>query len=204
MPSNQSTTLGAETPINVTRLAMWKKTGDSAYSTVLDFDQRFMSFQDSVEYVKAPLYGCGKLQRTVSKPTQGALNLNIHALNGTERRDVLGETYDNTTSTATLTGTETKPELIVALAEETPDGNWNLYKYYNVQFDEGQRGTAQIEGSNMSFATTTLNGIYRRNETVGKMRDIQFGVSPSTTAGITTINTWFTTAVAGSSSSSTT
>ena len=56
MPSNQSTTLGAETPINVTRLAIWKKTGDSTYSTVLDFDQRFMSFQDSPEYAKAQNY----------------------------------------------------------------------------------------------------------------------------------------------------
>lgn len=196
-PSTQGTTLGTETPINVVRLAMWVRVTTTTYKPVIDFDQRVMSFQDSLEYAKAQLYGCGKLQRTVSKPTQGALTLNIHALKGNERNDILGETFDSNTNIATVKGdgTEIKPELIVALAEEVAGGHWNLYKYYNVEFEEGQHSTAQVEGSNISFATTTLNGIYRRNETVGKMRDILYDIPTTTEDGSATIESWFTTAV---------
>ena len=87
-PSTQGTTLGARTPINVVRLAAWKITeteNGESYGNVIDFDKRFMSYTDNLTFASAPLYGCGELMDSVSKPTQGALVLNIHALKASER-----------------------------------------------------------------------------------------------------------------------
>ena len=176
-PSTQGTTLGAKTPINVKRLAMWKiteGTSSDTYGTVIDFDKRLMNFEDTLTTARAELYGCGELMEVVSKPTSGALNIGIHALNVSERAAIFGETA--TTDTATLKGDEVSPYMVVALAEELPNGHWNLYKYYKAQFTPGQKRTVQTEGSNITFSTDTLNGTYFRNGRVGKMRDIKFDV----------------------------
>lgn len=194
-PSTQGTTLGARTPINVKRLAMWKiteGTSSDTYGSVIDFDKRFMSYTDDLATASAQLYGCGELMDSVTKPTQGALNLNIHALNAAERGSILGETVS--TDTATLTGSEIAPFMVVALAEELPDGHWNLYKYYKVQFTQAQRG-AQQNDSGVTFSTTSVAGTYIKNSRVGKMRDIKFDVDPTTDEGSAAIEAWFTTAV---------
>lgn len=194
-PSTQGQTLGARTPINVKRLAMWKITeGTSAdtYGTVIDFDKRFMSYTDDVAFATAQLYGCGELMDSVSKPTQGNLVLNIHALKASERGDVLGETTG--ADSATLTGGEIAPYMVTALAEELPNGHVNLYKYYKVKFTQGQGGTQQSE-TGVTFSTTSLNGVYIKNGRVGKMRDIKFDVDPTTEEGSALYESWFTTAV---------
>lgn len=194
-PSTQGTTLGARTPINVCRLGMWKITeGTEAdtYGSVLDFDKRFMSYTDNLTYASAPLYGCGELMDSVSRPSQGALGLNVHAVTAAERAAIFGETPAN--GTVTLKGTETSPFMVVALAEELPNGHWNLYKYYKVQFTPGQVSTQQTD-TGITFSTMTLNGIYIKNGTVGKMRDSKFDVDPTTEEGSAAIEAWFTTAV---------
>lgn len=194
-PSTQGTTLGARTPINVKRLAMWKiteGTSSDTYGSVIDFDKRFMSYTDDLATASAQLYGCGELMDSVTKPTQGALNLNIHALNAAERGSILGETVS--TDTATLAGSEIAPFMVVALAEELPNGHWNLYKYYKVQFTQAQRG-AQQNDSGVTFSTTSVAGTYIKNGRVGKMRDIKFDVDPTTDEGSAAIEAWFTTAV---------
>ena len=194
-PSTQGTTLGARTPINVKRLAMWKiteGTSSDTYGSVIDFDKRFMSYTDDLATASAQLYGCGELMDTVTKPTQGTLTLNIHALNAAERGSILGETVS--TDTATLTGSEIAPFMVVALAEELPNGHWNLYKYYKVQFTQAQRG-AQQNDSGVTFSTTSVAGTYIKNGRVGKMRDIKFDVDPTTDEGSADIEAWFTTAV---------
>ena len=194
--STQGTTLGVKTPINVKRLAMWKITectSSDTYGTVIDFDKRLMNYQDSLSVARAELYGYGELMETVSKPTSGALTIGIHALKPAERGAIFGETIG--TDTATLKGEEVSPYMVVALAEELPNGHWNLYKYYKTQFAPGQSGAAQVEGSNITFSTTTLNGTYIKNGRVGKMRDIRFDVDPTSDDGSAAIETWFTTAV---------
>lgn len=194
-PSTQGTTLGARTPINVVRLAAWKITeteSGESYGNVIDFDKRFMSYADNLTFASASLYGCGELMDSVSKPTQGELVLNIHALKASERANVLGETVSG--NQATLTGNENAPVMVVALAEELPNGHLNLYKYYKVQFTEGQKGTQQTE-TGVTFSTATLNGTYRKNSVVGKMRDILFDVDPTTEEGSTVFESWFTVAV---------
>lgn len=194
-PSTQGTTLGERTPINVTRLAMWKiteGTSSDTYGSVLDFDKRFMSYTDELTVATAQLYGCGELMDSVSKPTQGNLVLNIHALKAAERAAVLGETVAD--SVATLKGNELSSYMVVALAEELPNGHWNLYKYYKVQFTQAQRGAQQAD-TGTTFSTTSLNGTYIKNGTVGKMRDIKFDVDPTTEEGSAAIEAWFTTAV---------
>lgn len=194
-PSTQGTTLGARTPINVKRLAMWKiteGTSSDTYGTVIDFDKRFMSYTDDLATASAQLYGCGELMDTVTKYTQGTLTLNIHALSASERGSILGETV--ATDTATLTGSEVAPFMVVALAEELPNGHWNLYKYYKAQFAQAQRG-AQQNDSGVTFSTTSIAGTYIKNGRVGKMRDIKFDVDPTTDEGSAAIEAWFTTAV---------
>lgn len=194
-PSTQGTTLGARTPINVKRLAMWKiteGTSSDTYGSVIDFDKRFMSYTDDLATASAQLYGCGELMDSVTKPTQGTLTLNIHALKAAERGSILGETVS--TDTATLTGSEIAPFMVVALAEELPNGHWNLYKYYKVQFTQAQRG-AQQNDSGVTFSTTSVAGTYIKNGRVGKMRDIKFDVDPTTDEGSAAIEAWFTTAV---------
>lgn len=194
-PSTQGTTLGARTPINVKRLAMWKiteGTSSDTYGSVIDFDKRFMSYTDDLATASAQLYGCGELMDSVTKPTQGTLTINIHALNAAERGSILGETVS--TDTATLTGSEIAPFMVVALAEELPNGHWNLYKYYKVQFTQAQRG-AQQNDSGVTFSTTSVAGTYIKNGRVGKMRDIKFDVDPTTDEGSAAIEAWFTTAV---------
>lgn len=194
-PSTQGTTLGARTPINVKRLAMWKiteGTSSDTYGTVIDFDKRFMSYTDNLATASAQLYGCGELMDTVTKPTQGTLTLNIHALSASERGSILGETV--TTDTATLTGSEVAPFMVVALSEELPNGHLNLYKYYKAQFAQAQRG-AQQNDSGVTFSTTSIAGTYIKNGRVGKMRDIKFDVDPTTDEGSAAIEAWFTTAI---------
>ena len=193
--STQNRTLGERTPINVKRLAMWKiteGTSEDTYSSVIDFDMRFMSYTDEVAVATAQLYGCGELMDAVSKPTQGNLVLNIHALKAAERASILGETVAS--DTATLKGSELSAYMVVALAEELPNGHWNLYKYYKAQFTQGQRGAQQTD-SGVTFSTTTLNGTYFKNGRVGKMRDIKFDVDPNSDEGSAAIEAWFTTAV---------
>lgn len=194
-PSTQGQTLGARTPINVVRLAMWKiteGTTEDTYGSVIDFDKRFMSYTDDVTIATAQLYGCGELMDSVSRPTQGALVLNVHALKASERADILGETVAS--DTATLTGKEVAPYMVVALAEELRNGHLNLYKYYKTQFAQGQIGTQQTD-TGVTFSTTSLNGTYIKNGRVGKMRDIKFDVDPTTDDGSAAIESWFTTAV---------
>ena len=174
---------------------MWKiteGTSSDTYGSVIDFDKRFMSYTDDLATASAQLYGCGELMDTVTKPTQGTLTLNIHALSASERGSILGETV--TTDTATLTGSEVAPFMVVALAEELPNGHWNLYKYYKVQFTQAQRG-AQQNDSGVTFSTTSVAGTYIKNGRVGKMRDIKFDVDPTTDEGSAAIEAWFTTAV---------
>ena len=194
-PSTQGTTLGVKTPINVKRLAMWKiteGTSSDTYGTVIDFDKRFMNYQDSLSVARGELYGCGELMETVSKPTSGALTIGIHALKPSERDAIFGETV--ATDTATLKGEEVSPYMVVALAEELPNGHWNLYKYYKAQFTQAQRG-AQQNDSGVTFSTTSVAGTYIKNGRVGKMRDIKFDVDPTTDEGSAAIEAWFTTAV---------
>lgn len=194
-PSTQGQTLGARTPINVKRLAMWKiteGTSSDTYGSVLDFDKRFMSYTDNLNVATAQLYGCGELMDSVSKPTQGQLVLNIHALKASERSAILGETVS--TDTATLTGAEISPYMVVALAEELPNGHWNLYKYYKTQFAPGQVGAQQTD-SGVTFSTTSITGTYIKNGRVSKMRDIKFDVDPTTDEGSAAVEAWFTTAV---------
>ena len=194
-PSTQGTTLGARTPINVKRLAMWKiteGTSSDTYGSVLDFDKRFMSYTDNLSTATAQLYGCGELMDTVTKPTQGALTINVHALKAAERSSILGETVSS--DTATLTGAELAPYMVVALAEELPNGHWNLYKYYKAQFSQAQLGSQQTD-TGVTFSTTSLTGTYIKNGRVGKMRDIKFDVDPTTDEGSAAIEAWFTTAV---------
>ena len=194
-PSTQGQTLGARTPINVARLAMWKITEgntEDTYGPVIDFDKRFMSYTDDVATATAPLYGCGELMDSVSKITQGNLVLNVHALKASERGAVLGETVAS--DTATLTGKEVAPYMVVALAEELPNGHVNLRKYYKTQFTQGQIGTQQTD-TGVTFSTTSLNGTYIKNGRVGKMRDIKFDVDPTTEEGSAIYESWFTTAV---------
>ena len=186
-PSTQGQTLGARTPINVKRLAMWKiteGTSSDTYGSVLDFDKRFMSYTDNLNVATAQLYGCGA--------TQGQLVLNIHALQASERSAILGETVS--TDTATLTGAEISPFMVVALAEELPNGHLNLYKYYKTQFAPGQVGAQQTD-SGVTFSTTSITGTYIKNGRVGKMRDIKFDVDPTTDDGSAAVEAWFTTAV---------
>ena len=194
-PSTQGTTLGVKTPINVKRLAMWKiteGTSSDTYGSVIDFDKRFMSYTDSLSTATAQLYGCGELMDTVTKPTQGALTINVHALKAAERSSILGETVSS--DTATLTGAELAPYMVVALAEEVSNGHWNLYKYYKAQFSQAQLGSQQTD-TGVTFSTTSLTGTYIKNGRVGKMRDIKFDVDPTTDEGSAAIETWFTTAV---------
>ena len=194
-PSTQGTTLGERTPINVKRLAMWKiteGTSSDTYSSVIDFDMRFMSYTDEPVVTNAQLYGCGEVMDMVSRTTQGNLVLNIHALKAAERAAILGETVAS--DTATLKGSELSAYMVVALAEELPNGHWNLYKYYKAQFTQGQRGAQQTD-SGVTFSTTTLNGTYFKNGRVGKMRDIKFDVDPGSDEGSAAIEAWFTTAV---------
>lgn len=194
-PSTQGQTLGVRTPINVVRLAMWKiteGTTEDTYGSVIDFDKRFMSYTDDVTIATAQLYGCGELMDSVSRPTQGALVLNIHALKASERADILGETVAS--DTATLTGKEVAPYMVVALAEELPNGHVNLHKYYKTQFAQGQIGTQQTD-TGVTFSTTSLNGTYIKNGRVGKMRDIKFDVDPTTEEGSAIYESWFTKAV---------
>lgn len=194
-PSTQGQTLGVRTPINVVRLAMWKiteGTTEDTYGSVIDFDKRFMSYTDDVTIATAQLYGCGELMDSVSRPTQGALVLNIHALKASERADILGETVAS--DTATLTGKEVAPYMVVALAEELPNGHVNLHKYYKTQFAQGQIGTQQTD-TGVTFSTTSLNGTYIKNGRVGKMRDIKFDVDPTTEEGSAIYESWFKTAV---------
>lgn len=202
-PATQGKVCGAATPINVHRLAMWKRvvpgtpgTSQDQFDSVHDFDQRFMTFNDSLEFAKAELSGCGTVQKTVSRPVRGNLTLNIHAVTGDEKNFLFAQSYDSTNKISTLTGVEASlPVLAVALAEELDDGHLNLYKYYNVQFTEGDHSIQQIEGNNITFSTTTLNGVYTRNETIGKMRDIMYDVDPSTAAGQLIVDKWFTVVV---------
>ena len=194
-PSTQGTTLGARTPMNVKRLAMWKiteGTSSDTYGSVIDFDKRFMSYTDNLSTATAQLYGCGELMDTVTKPTQGALTINVHALKAAERSSILGETVSS--DTATLTGAELAPYMVVALAEELPNGHWNLYKYYKAQFSQAQLGSQQTD-TGVTFSTTSLTGTYVKNGRVGKMRDIKFDVDPTTDEGSSAIEAWFTTAV---------
>ena len=194
-----------ETPINVKRLAMWSVTEGNVpdntsivqdVSQVIDFDKRLMNYSDQPQTASAQLYGCGDLARNISRITGGTLSIGIHALSADERSTIFGET--TTTQTAgklsTLTGHETSKYLIVAIAEELPNGNLNLRKYYHVEFRPGQSGTAQMEGSNITFSTSTLEGTYFRNEALDKIRDILFNVDPSVPASATAIESWFTTA----------
>lgn len=195
-PSTQGTTLGARTPINVTRLAMWKiteGTSSDTYGSVIDFDKRFMTYDDNLSSASAQLYGCGELMDTVTKPTQGAITYNIHALKASERAAIFDETVSS--DTATLKGTEISPYLVCAHAEELRNGHWNLYKYYKVQFQPGQISAQQVDGNNITFSTTSLSGTYIKNGRVGKMRDIKFDVDPTTDEGSAAIEAWFTTAV---------
>lgn len=194
-PSTQGTTLGARTPMNVKRLAMWKiteGTSSDTYGSVIDFDKRFMSYTDNLSTATAQLYGCGELMDTVTKPTQGALTINVHALKAAERSSILGETVSS--DTATLTGAELAPYMVVALAEEVSGGHWNLYKYYKAQFSQAQLGSQQTD-TGVTFSTTSLTGTYIKNGRVGKMRDIKFDVDPTTDEGSAAIEAWFTTAV---------
>lgn len=194
-PSTQGTTLGARTPMNVKRLAMWKiteGTSSDTYGPVIDFDKRFMSYTDNLSTATAQLYGCGELMDTVTKPTQGALTINVHALKAAERSSILGETVSS--DTATLTGAELAPYMVVALAEEVSNGHWNLYKYYKAQFSQAQLGSQQTD-TGVTFSTTSLTGTYIKNGRVGKMRDIKFDVDPTTDEGSAAIEAWFTTAV---------
>lgn len=194
-PSTQGQTLGARTPINVKRLAMWKiteGTSSDTYGSVLDFDKRFMSYTDNLNVATAQLYGCGELMDSVTKITQGALAINIHAFKASERAALFDETV--ATDTATLKGTEISPYMVVALAEELPNGHWNLYKYYKTQFAPGQTGSQQSD-TGVTFSTTTINGTYIKNGRVGKMRDIKFDVDPTTDEGSAAVEAWFTIAV---------
>ena len=194
-PSTQGTTLGARTPINVARLAMWKiteGTSSDTYGSVLDFDKRFMTYDDQLATATAQLYGCGELMDSVTKPTQGTLTYAIHALKASERAAIIGETV--ATDTATLKGNEVSPFMVCAHAEELPNGHWNLYKYYKVQFQPGKIG-AQQSDSNVTFSTTSITGTYIKNGRVNKMRDIKFDVDPTTDDGSAAVEAWFTTAV---------
>lgn len=197
--------LGAETPINVVRLKMWKFPASSpetasGYTSVMDLqkdnDNRLMSYQDTPNIATASLYGCGELARQVTKNLGGALVYNVHALTATEHNAIFGETDGNVAPPVEshMTGNEVPPYFICAHAEELPNGHLNLYKYYKVQFVPGSRGTQQVEGSSVNFATTTLNGTYYKNNTtgIGKMRSILFNVDPQGDASL--ISTWFSTA----------
>lgn len=133
-----------------------------------------------------------EVRDSVSRPTQGALVLNIHALKASERADILGETVAS--DTAPLTGKEVTPYMVVALAEELPNGHVNLHKYYKTQFAQGQIGTQQTD-TGVTFSTISLNGTYIKNGRVGKMRDIKFDVDPTTEEGSAAIEAWFTNAV---------
>ena len=199
--------LGAQTPINVVRLKMWKIPASSpetasGYTSVMDLqkddDNRLMSYQDTPNIATAPLYGCGELACQVTKNLGGALVYNVHALSNTERNAIFGETASSDPPTdSILKGNEVPPYFICAHAEELPNGHWNLYKYYKVQFTPGQLGTQQVEGNNVNFATTTLNGIYSKNNTTGinMMRKILYDVDPTdTSGGATFVSNWFSSA----------
>ena len=199
--------LGAETPINVVRLKMWKFPASSpetasGYTSVMDLqkddDNRLMSYQDTPNIATAQLYGCGELACQVTKNLGGALVYNVHALSNTERNAIFGETASSDPPTdSILKGNEVPPYFICAHAEELPNGHWNLYKYYKVQFTPGQIGTQQVEGNNVNFATTTLNGIYSKNNTTGinMMRKILYDVDPTdTSGGATFVSNWFSSA----------
>lgn len=209
-PSTQGTTLGVETPINVVRAAMWKiipgANGDT-YGTTMDFDKRLMSYQDTPNIATAPLYGCGELVRQVVKNVGGTLAYGFTELKPQERATIFNETIfeatdnnTNTTSVSTeMVGNEVFPYFICAHAEELPNGHWNLYKYYKVQFMPGQFGTQQVEGTNVNFATKTLTGTYSKNtnSAIGKMREIQYDVNPLSDDGSAMIENWFTKPYAG-------
>lgn len=209
-PSTQGTTLGVETPINVVRAAMWKiipgANGDT-YGTTMDFDKRLMSYLDTANIATAQLYGCGELVRQVVKNVGGTLAYGFTELKPQERATIFNETIfeatdnnTNTTSVSTeMVGNEVFPYLICAHAEELPNGHWNLYKYYKVQFMPGQFGTQQVEGTNVKFATKTLTGIYSKNtnSAIGKMREIQYDVNPLSDDGSAMIENWFTKPYAG-------
>lgn len=197
-PSTQGTVPSAHTPINVYRLAMWKITPASgstaeSYGSVIDFDKRFMTFTDSLNIASGNLYGCGELTTVVRRPATGNLALAIHALKASERSDILGETVSS--DVATLKGKgDIAPYMVVAVAEELDDGHLNLYKYYKAQFSQGDISVQQ-SADGVNFSTTSLNGTYFRNGTVGKMRDIKFDVDPNSDEGSAALETWFTTAV---------
>ena len=199
--------LGAQTPINVVRLKMWKFPASSpetasGYTSVMDLqkedDNRLMSYLDTANIATAQLYGCGELACQVTKNLGGALVYNVHALSNTERNAILGETASSDPPTdSVLKGNEVPPYFICAHAEELPNGHLNLYKYYKVQFMPGPFGSQQVEGSNVNFATTTLNGTYFKNNTTGikMMRRILYDIDPTDiTCGADIVSNWFSSA----------
>ena len=126
-PSTQGTTLGVETPINVVRSAMWEiipGTNGDTYGTVMDFDKRLMSYQDTPTVATAPLYGCGELVRQVYKNVGGTLAYGFTALKPNERSTIYGEGHLGSSAVGP-NGETVSTALVTSRGNEKP---WNEYQ----------------------------------------------------------------------------
>lgn len=188
--------LGALTPINVVKLAMWRQlTNEPTYSERVDFDKRFMTYTDSIAANTAKLSGCGVVVDSVTKVSSGSITYGIHAFRPYERKEIFGETWEknnnNKVDPVVTTGNEVIPYVVCAHAEELSNGHWNLYKYFKVKFEPNESSVQQISDGSVTFSTTTIKGEYIRqlDGGVDKMRAVLYDVDPVTQAGV--IRTWF-------------
>ena len=177
--------------INIKRLTMWEMTDedDSEYGEAISFIKRVMAYTDSIETNSTDLNGDGEVVDIAIGTGKGTLKLDIHGLTSEERGVIYGEKIENGTNFTT--GDEIVPNMCVAVMVAKNGKEVNLRKWFRVKFTPHEEKTSQIEKSNVTFSTITLNGTYTKDEKYG-YRCVRLAVDTTTEEGKEIIEKWFT------------
>lgn len=181
--------------INVERLTMHKMLSDTKDGTIYEETPR--TWDDSLAAAKYTpkmqtnqQYGDGKKVEDFIAKDGGDINITVNGFGAGDSEFLFGETNKNGTEISGAN--DIVPDLCVSYFTKRTDGKINLYKFPKTKFMPEGEDSKQQEGTNISYGTANLKGVYSPLISSGEDCYKRYGVDPEKDSAL--IEKWFTVA----------
>ena len=183
-------------PINIRDLALFPmtkeetKTTPATYGNVLDFVNRFMSFNDTPKMNSTSVNGDGATTNNYNAKDGGDLTLNVQKIKGEERVMIFGEKEEADGSISS--GSKDLISYTSAVfTVDNDDGTVDLHKYPKTKLVEQPTSVEQKGENGVKYSTAVLKGRYIDLKNTDKGRYILEDIDPKTEEGKKIIADWY-------------
>lgn len=183
-------------PINIRDFVLFPmtkeetKTTPATYGNVLDFVNRFMSFNDTPKMVSSSINGDGATTNTYSAKNGGDVTFNIQKIKGEERVVAFGEKKESDGSISSGSK-DLIPYTSAVFTVDNDDGTIDLYKFPKIKLIEQPTSVEQKSESGIKYSTAVLKGTYMDLKNTDKGRYILEDIDPNTEEGKKIIADWY-------------